>query len=119
VRGASDEHNARRLAAVGDQDVVQPRAGERRLDRQPEGIGANWPQEDPPANGLEAERQKIHQRRQGKDLSIRLGDALPRGMPVHLSREQHEGDEDHHRQGQSSNTRSGFLFHAALKRSNR
>ena len=50
VRRARDEHDARRFAAVGDEHVVQARAGERRLERHPEGLGADGPQEDPPAN---------------------------------------------------------------------
>ena len=50
VRGARDEHDARRLAAIGDENVVQPGAGERRLERQPQRRRADRAQ------------RKIHQR---------------------------------------------------------
>ena len=53
VRGARDEHDARRFAAVGDENVVQAGAGERRLEREPERRRADRPEEDPPANGFE------------------------------------------------------------------
>ena len=50
VRRARDEHHARRFAAVGDENVVQPGAGERRLERQPERRRADRAEEDPPAH---------------------------------------------------------------------
>ena len=118
VRGARHENDARRFAAVGDENVVEPRAGERRPQRQPEGRHAGRPQENPPAHSLERQRQQIHDRRGKQDRQVRLGDVLPRQRPVHLAREQHESRDDRDAEESAERSRDG-LVHAASSSVNR
>ena len=105
VRRARDEHDARRLAAVRDENVVQARAGERRLDRHPERRRADRPKKNPPANALERERQQVHdrgeQRASSRFASVMLSHVV---VPVDLAREQHERRDDRGAQNESKDS---------------
>ena len=119
VRGARDEHHTRRLAAVGDENVVQPRAGEGRFDRQPERLGARPDGEkstsERPLSASDSRFTTAASSSTVRFASVMLFHVL---APVDLAREQHERRDDRDAEHESKDSRDGFL-HAASRRSKR
>ena len=119
VRGSRDEHDARRFAAVGDENVVQPA---------PAKVALSAIQSD----GAPTGRRKIHQRTALSASDSEIDDArrasrivrFASAMLCHVvcqltfAREQHERHDDRDAQADAKDARDGFL-HAASSRSNR